>query len=44
VIVCPCHDGRFSPASGAVISGPPPAPLASLQTSVEDGEIFIVAG
>jgi len=43
-IVCPCHDGRFSPASGAVISGPPPAPLAPLTTTIEDDEIFLVAG
>jgi len=43
-IVCPCHDGRFSPATGAVISGPPPAPLAPLTTTVEDDEIFLVAG
>jgi cytochrome b6-f complex iron-sulfur subunit len=43
-IVCPCHDGRFSPASGAVISGPPPAPLSALPTTVEKGEIFLVAG
>ncbi len=41
-IVCPCHDGRFSPASGAVLSGPPPAPLAAVTTVVEDGEIFLV--
>lgn len=43
-IVCPCHDGRFSPANGSVISGPPPAPLSALATTVEDGEIFLVAG
>ena len=26
-IQCPCHDGRFNPATGTVVSGPPPAPL-----------------
>jgi cytochrome b6-f complex iron-sulfur subunit len=41
-IVCPCHDGRFSPASGAVISGPPPAPLPGLTVSVEKDKIFVV--
>lgn len=41
-IVCPCHDGRFSAANGAVISGPPPAPLATIQTVVEGDEIFLV--
>jgi cytochrome b6-f complex iron-sulfur subunit len=43
-IVCPCHDGRFSPASGAVISGPPPAPLPALNAVVEGNEIYIVTG
>ena len=43
-IVCPCHDGRFNPASGAVISGPPPAALASLTTVTEGNDIFIVTG
>lgn len=41
-IVCPCHDGRFSSASGAVISGPPPAPLPALNTAVEGNDIYIV--
>lgn len=43
-IVCPCHDGRFSPATGAVVSGPPPAPLATIEVSVEGDEIFLVGG
>ncbi len=41
-IVCPCHDGRFSPTTGAVISGPPPTPLPSVTATVEDDEIFVV--
>lgn len=41
-IVCPCHDGHFSPANGSVISGPPPAPLASLTVSVEGDKILVV--
>jgi cytochrome b6-f complex iron-sulfur subunit len=40
-IQCPCHDGRFNPASGAVISGPPPAPLPPLNVSVEGEQIFL---
>ena len=44
VISCPCHDGKFSPATGAVLSGPPPAPLPSLTVAVEDDQIFIVTG
>lgn len=43
-IICPCHDGWFNPANGAVMSGPPPAPLASLTTAVEGSEIYIVTG
>ena len=43
-IVCPCHDGRFNPATGAVVSGPPPAPLAKIEVSVEGDDIFLVGG
>lgn len=43
-IVCPCHDGRFSPATGAVVSGPPPAPLPSISVSVEGDQVFLVSG
>lgn len=43
-IVCPCHDGRFNPATGAVMSGPPPAPLAPLTTTIEGNDIYIVTG
>lgn len=41
-IVCPCHDGRFNAASGAVMSGPPPAPLPVLTATVEGNDIYIV--
>ena len=43
-IVCPCHDGHFSPTNGGVLSGPPPAPLKTVQAVVEKDEIFLVAG
>jgi Rieske Fe-S protein len=43
-IICPCHDGHFSPSSGAVISGPPPQPLAPVNVAVEGDSIFLVAG
>ncbi len=43
-IVCPCHDGRFSPASGGVISGPPPQPLPPVPVAVEKDQIFLVSG
>lgn len=44
VIQCPCHDGRFNPASGAVVSGPPPAPLPPITVSVEADQIFLSEG
>jgi cytochrome b6-f complex iron-sulfur subunit len=44
VIQCPCHDGRFNPVSGTVVSGPPPAPLPALNVSVEGDQIFLSEG
>ena len=38
--ICPCHDGRFN-IQGQVVSGPPPRPLDTYQTKVEDGNLFI---
>ena len=43
-ILCPCHDGRFNPVNGAVISGPPPAPLAELALTVEGDTIYVSEG
>ena len=43
-IVCPCHDGHFNPASGGVISGPPPQPLPPVSVAVEKDQIFLVSG
>lgn len=40
-IVCPCHDGHFNPVSGAVLSGPPPAPLPPVAVTLEDDEIVL---
>jgi Rieske Fe-S protein len=38
--VCPCHDAHFS-ADGAVVSGPPPAPLNQYEHKVEEGTLYI---
>lgn len=38
--ICPCHAGHYTP-DGAVISGPPPKPLARLPVSVADGVITV---
>ena len=42
-IVCPCHDGHFNPASGGVVSGPPPQPLPAVPVAVEKDQIFLVS-
>ena len=41
MIDCPCHEGYFNPADGAVISGPPPEPLLKIRLFIEEGTIFI---
>ena len=40
-ILCPCHDGRFNAVNGAVISGPPPAPLPGLALTVEEDVVYV---
>jgi menaquinol-cytochrome c reductase iron-sulfur subunit len=39
-ILCPCHGGVFD-VEGHVISGPPPAPLPTLSTRIEDGQVLV---
>lgn len=41
-IECPCHDGRYNPVSGAVVSGPPPAPLPPVTVQVENDKIYLI--
>ena len=38
--VCPCHDGHFD-INGKVVAGPPPRPLDTYQTKVENGILSI---
>jgi Rieske Fe-S protein len=38
--VCPCHDGHFN-IDGQVVSGPPPRPLDTYATKVENGILSI---
>jgi cytochrome b6-f complex iron-sulfur subunit len=40
-IVCPCHGGTFDPATGAVISGPPPSALLKY-TVTQSGNILTI--
>ncbi len=42
-IACPCHDGRFNPTNGSVVSGPPPSGLPAITVSVEADQIFLVS-
>jgi Rieske Fe-S protein len=39
-LVCPCHGGRYD-RTGKVTAGPPPAPLAALETQVTDGTVRV---
>jgi cytochrome b6-f complex iron-sulfur subunit len=43
VIACPCHEAFYN-TNGAVISGPPPEPLAQLRVQVEEDQIYIEGG
>jgi Rieske Fe-S protein len=37
---CPCHGGVYD-ATGAVKSGPPPAPLATLETRIDGNQVLV---
>jgi cytochrome b6-f complex iron-sulfur subunit len=43
VITCPCHEAYFS-INGAVISGPPTAPLEEYRVQVEGDKIYVEGG
>jgi cytochrome b6-f complex iron-sulfur subunit len=40
-ILCTCHDGRFNPLTGSVISGPPPRPLPPYEFKVEGNQLYV---
>lgn len=37
---CPCHHGLFDLKTGAVVGGPPPRALDTLQVKIEDGVLY----
>lgn len=39
-VECPCHDAVFD-INGAVISGPPPAPLPVYAVEVSEGKVYL---
>jgi len=41
VIQSPCHDGRFNPVTGAVISGPPPRPLPAYEFEIVKDQVYV---
>jgi cytochrome b6-f complex iron-sulfur subunit len=43
VVACPCHEAYFN-TNGAVISGPPPAPLPTYRVQVEGDRIYVEGG
>jgi menaquinol-cytochrome c reductase iron-sulfur subunit len=40
VFHCPCHNGVFAAADGAVLRGPPPRALDRLDIRLEDGTLY----
>lgn len=43
VIQCPCHGSQYNAATGAVIQGPAPAPLAAKSVKVDGTNIVLEA-
>jgi Rieske Fe-S protein len=39
-LICPCHNGAFDAATGAVLQGPPPRPLPKIALRIADGQIL----
>lgn len=39
---CPCHEGAFDAASGAVLYGPPPRALDVIAVETRDGQVWAV--
>ena len=40
-LVCPCHNSRFVPTTGARIRGAAPTSLPTVAVTVADGEVYL---
>jgi nitrite reductase/ring-hydroxylating ferredoxin subunit len=40
-LVCPCHAGYFSAEDGRALAGPPKRPLASLEVTTENAQVWV---
>lgn len=43
-LVCPCHGGLYDAATGAVLAGPPPAPLTRIDVRAVGGRLEVPVG
>ena len=41
-IDCPCHGSEFTVTTGAVVTGPAPAPLPKKQIKIVDGKVVLL--
>lgn len=39
---CPCHEGAFDAATGAVLYGPPPRALDAIEVEMRDGQVWAI--
>lgn len=39
---CPCHEGAFDAATGAVLYGPPPRALDTIEVETRDGQVWAI--
>ena len=39
---CPCHEGAFDAATGAVLYGPPPRALDTIELETRDGQVWAI--
>ena len=39
---CPCHEGAFDAATGAVLYGPPPRALDAIEVETRDGQVWAI--